>query len=201
MSHYEISDQDGQLLVRTARKMVTNFVNTGIKAELDDQVKSRFSFDAGVFVTITKHEELRGCIGYVLPTKLNKALPDAAISAATADPRFAPLHPSELDQVTFEVTILTPPKLIKTDDPQQIPSKIKVGRDGLIIKKGVYSGLLLPQVPKEYGWNEIEFLDHTCQKAGLWEGCWKDKDTLVYTFEGIIFREQTPGGAVARVTL
>jgi uncharacterized protein (TIGR00296 family) len=78
---------------------------------------------------------------------------------------------------------------------------IKVGRDGLIVKQGLYSGLLLPQVPVEYGWSEKEFLNHTCQKAGLPDNCWMDKKTKIFSFEGIIFKEIEPNGNVVRKTL
>ena len=80
-------------------------------------------------------------------------------------------------------------------------SKIKVGRDGLIIKHGFYSGLLLPQVPVEYGWNEEEFLEYTCEKAGLPKNYWKNPDTEIQKFEGIVFKEEKPNGVVIRETL
>jgi len=86
-------------------------------------------------------------------------------------------------------------------DPLEYPSKIKVGRDGLIVKSGFNSGLLLPQVPKEYGWNEEEFLGHTCEKAGLAKDYWKKKETKILKFEGIVFAEQSPGGSVLREKL
>ncbi|NDB52140.1 MAG: TIGR00296 family protein, partial [Nitrosopumilaceae archaeon] len=105
------------------------------------------------------------------------------------------------DSITFEVTILTPPEEITVDDNSKLPEKIKVGRDGLIIKQGRSSGLLLPQVPVEYGWNEQEFLSHTCQKAGLPSECWMQKQTRVYSFEGIIFKEEKPNGQVIREEL
>ncbi len=87
------------------------------------------------------------------------------------------------------------------DDPSKLVSRIKVGRDGLIVRQGFYSGLLLPQVPVEYGWTEEEFLSHTCQKAGLPNNCWKDKKTAVSSFEGVIFKEETPKGKITREKL
>jgi uncharacterized protein (TIGR00296 family) len=164
-------------------------------------MKSKFSFESGVFVTLNSEDDLRGCIGFPMPRRLDKALPEAAIAAASQDPRFSPVKPDELDKITFEVTILTPPAEIKVDDPQLLPTKLKVGRDGLLIKQGYHSGLLLPQVPVEYGWNEEEFLDFTCQKAGLPSDCWKDKQTKVFSFEGIVFKEEQPNGKVVREVL
>ena len=197
-----LSDSDGEKLVKTARAVVTEFLKTKNKMKLDKDFEESFSSNAGVFVTLNHKSNLRGCIGYALPDKkLYNALQEAAISAATEDPRFPSVAFEELDQITFEVTVLTPPQEIEVSDPQEYPSKVKVGRDGLIVKSGFNSGLLLPQVPKEYGWNEEEFLDHTCEKAGLPKEQWKEKDTKILKFEGIVFKEQTPGGSVVREKL
>ncbi|MEK0327599.1 MAG: TIGR00296 family protein, partial [Nitrosopumilus sp.] len=186
-----LSDSDGEKLVKTARAVVTEFLKTKNKMKLDKDFEESFSSNAGVFVTLNHKSNLRGCIGYALPDKkLYNALQEAAISAATEDPRFPSVAFEELDQITFEVTVLTPPQEIEVSDPQEYPSKVKVGRDGLIVKSGFNSGLLLPQVPKEYGWNEEEFLGHTCEKAGLPKEQWKEKDTKILKFEGIVFKEQ-----------
>lgn len=198
MASYNLSDHDGEILVQTVRKIVTEFVTNGRRLELDESLKSRFSFESGIFVTLNLQAELRGCIGFPMPRRLEQALPEAAIAAATQDPRFSPVKSTELDKITFEVTILTPPVELKADDPSQLPSKIKIGRDGLIVKQGYHSGLLLPQVPVEYGWNEEKFLDFTCQKAGLPSNCWQDKKTKVFSFEGIIFKEENPNGKIVR---
>ena len=201
MASSNLSDEDGTTLVQTARKIVTEFVKNGCRLELDEELKSKFSFESGIFVTLNIQDDLRGCIGFPLPRKLTDALPEAAIAAASQDPRFSPVKPDELDKIIFEITILTPPVEIEVDDPQQLPSKIKVGRDGLIVKQGYNSGLLLPQVPVECGWNEEEFLDFTCQKAGLPSNCWKDKQTKVFSFEGMIFKEKQPNGKIVRKDL
>lgn len=201
MKNYDLTDEDGTLLVQTARKIVTEYITKHSKLELDEKIKERFSFDAGLFVTLSVSSDLRGCIGFPMPRRLNNALVDAAIAASTEDPRFSPVTKEELDKITFEVTVLTPPVEIKVDDPSKLASHIKVGRDGLIVRQGFYSGLLLPQVPVEYGWTEEEFLSHTCKKAGLASNCWMDKKTLVSSFEGMIFKEETPKGKVIREKL
>jgi uncharacterized protein (TIGR00296 family) len=201
MTLYDISDENGKFLVSAARKIVTEFLNSGHKPKLDKDIESKLSFDAGIFVTLNLDDDLRGCIGFPLPKKLSQALPEAAIAAATEDPRFSPVEPHELDKITFEVTILTPPAEIIADDPQELLSRIKVGRDGLIIRQGYRSGLLLPQVPVEYGWNEEKFLEHTCQKAGLPSNCWKEKNAQIFSFEGIIFKEEKPNGEIIRKKL
>ena len=203
MTNYnQLTDSDGEKLVRMARTVVTEFLKTKNKMKLDKDFEEAFSSNAGVFVTLNHQSNLRGCIGYPLPDKkLFNALEEAAISAATEDPRFPPVTYEELDQIIFEVTVLTPPQEIDVSDPIEYPSKIKVGRDGLIVKSGFNSGLLLPQVPTEYGWNEEEFLGHTCEKAGLPKDQWKDKDTKILKFEGIVFKENSPHGKIEQVKL
>ena len=197
-----LSDLDGERLVKAARAVVTEFLKTKNKMKLDKDFEEAFSANAGVFVTLNHQSNLRGCIGYPLPDKkLFNALEEAAISAATEDPRFPSVTFEELDQITFEVTVLTPPQEIEVIDPLEYQSMIKVGRDGLIVKSGFNSGLLLPQVPIEYGWNEEEFLGHACEKAGLAKEQWKQKDTKILKFEGIVFKEQSPSGSVVRVKL
>ena len=98
----------------------------------------------------------------------------------------------------FEVTVLTPPMEIDVSDPMEYLTKIKVGRDGLIIRHSFYSGLLLPQVPGEYGWNVEEFLQHACHKAGLEKDFWKSGKAKIEKFEGIVFKEEIPNGEVVR---
>ena len=196
-----LSNDDGHTLVKTARMIVTQYLN-GTKPKLEKEFTDNFSFKSGVFVTLNTTLGLRGCIGYPLPDKsLFDALENAAISAATKDPRFPAVKSKELDSITFEVTILTPPKKVVVSKPEEYLSKIKVGRDGLIVKHGFYSGLLLPQVPIEYGWNEKEFLEYTCEKAGLPKNYWKNSETEIQKFEGIVFKEENPNGIVIREML
>ena len=197
-----LSNDDGHTLVKTARMIVTQYLKNGTKLKLEKEFTDNFSFKSGVFVTLNSTLGLRGCIGYPLPDKsLFNALEDAVISAATKDPRFPAVKSKELDSITFEVTILTPPKKVVVSKPEEYLSKIKVGRDGLIVKHGFYSGLLLPQVPIEYGWNEKEFLEYTCEKAGLPKNYWKNSETEIQKFEGIVFKEEKPNGIVIREML
>ena len=198
----ELSDDDGEKLVKTARKVVTDYLENGKLTELDSDFESRFFFNSGIFVTLNNQNGLRGCIGFPLPDKkLYDGLVDVAIAAATEDPRFSPVKVNELDEITFEVTILTPPVEIHVSNPEEYLSKIKVGRDGLIVKNSFHSGLLLPQVPNEYGWSEKEFLEHTCEKAGLPRNFWTNKNTKISKFEGIVFKEINPNGKVVREKL
>ena len=194
----EFSDSDGVELVKMARKAVTEFLRNDSKIS-DVTFDSKFNFSSGVFVTLNKQNSLRGCIGYPLPVKkLSEGLIDAAISAATQDTRFNPVTVDELDGIIFEVTVLTPPVEIKVKQSSEYLTEIKVGRDGLIIENAYTSGLLLPQVPTEYGWNVKEFLEHTCQKAGLEKEAWEDKETKISRFQGVIFKEKSSNGNVIR---
>jgi len=195
----QLSDSDGVVLVKTARKAVTKFLSNGNRMKLESDLEEKFSFNSGVFVTLNNPDGLRGCIGFPMPEKkLSHAIIEGAIAAAIEDPRFPSVKTNELNDIVFEVTVLTPPVEIDVSDPMEYLEKIKVGRDGLIIRHSFSSGLLLPQVPVEYSWNVEEFLQHTCEKAGLTRDTRKNESVKIEKFEGIIFKEETPNGAIAR---
>ena len=195
----QLSDSDGVFLVKTARKAVTEFLSNGNRIKLESDIEEKFSFNSGVFVTLNNPDGLRGCIGFPMPEKkLSHAIIEGAIAAATEDPRFPSVKTNELNDIVFEVTVLTPPVEIDVSDSMEYLKKIKVGRDGLIIRHSFSSGLLLPQVPVEYNWNVEEFLQHTCEKAGLSRDTWKNESVKIEKFEGIIFKEETPNGTIVR---
>ncbi len=197
-----LSEKDGEILVRTARSAVTEYLKTKKRLTLLEDFKSKFSYNSGVFVTLNKAEDLRGCIGFPTPErKLYQSLVDAAIASATEDPRFPPVRYEELSDISFEITVLTPPEEISVENTLEYPTKIRVGRDGLIVRWEFGAGLLLPQVPVEYGWSEEEFLNHTCEKAGAPQDCWKKKSTKILRFEGIVFKEASPNGKIVQVQL
>ncbi len=190
-----LSLEDGKKLVKYARSVIEKHV----KGEKIEDLEN-FEEKAGVFVTINLYpsHDLRGCIGIPEPVyPLRKAIKESAVSACH-DPRFPDLREEELDGIVIEVTVLTPPELMKCE-PTEYPKKIKIGRDGLMVEKGIYKGLLLPQVPVEYKWNEEEFLSQTCIKAGLPPDAWFDKDTKVYKFQGEIFAEKEPRGEIIKI--
>jgi len=202
INKFKISEEDGQILVKTARMIITEYLKNGSIKELEEQFQKDFSYNSGVFVTLKNPNGLRGCIGFPLPNKkLYSALKDSSLAAALEDPRFSPVTFEELDSITVEVTVLSPPLRIEVDDPKEYLSKIKIGQDGLIVKYGNNSGLLLPQVPMEYGWNEREYLENTCEKAGLHKDFWKKKEVEIYKFEGIVFKEKSPNGEIIREVL
>ncbi len=159
--------------------------------------------NCGVFVTLSSYPSmlLRGCIGFPEPIfSLASALIQAA-QYACHDPRFEDLREDELNSIVVEVSILTPPKEVLVSDPKLLPKTIKVGRDGLIASNGPYHGLLLPQVPVEYGWDEEEFLRQTCVKAGMTPDMWLDKDTKISSFQADVFTEEAPRGKAVRKEL
>ena len=200
---FNLSLKDGKFLVNLARKVVEEYLKSGKKLEPPEKIDEKFLQPCGVFVTINKicgeEKELRGCIGYPYPTTpLVKAIIDSAINSATQDPRFHPLSTRELNKVVFEISVLTPPQIIKAEKPSEYPQKIRIGQDGLIVERGIFKGLLLPQVPVEWKWNEEEFLCQCCIKAGLPPDCWLLNGTKIYKFQAIIFEEEKPGGEVKR---
>lgn len=180
---------DGTKAVRLARDAIIS-ETTGVPMNAFEE-----SGPSGAFVTIRKFPsgDLRGCIGYPEPVfPMNEAIVRSARSACH-DPRFPDLMENELDNVTVEVTILTVPERI-TSDPSQLVKDIIIGRDGLMIEHRGRRGLLLPQVPVEWNWNVIEYLQNLSLKAGLREDEWKN--STIYRFEGLIFHEKEPNGEV-----
>lgn len=203
---FQINQQEGKALVQLARNAVEEYLKTREHIKVPGDISEKLLQPCGVFVTINKirdgEKELRGCIGYPYPTSpLAEAVIDSAINSATQDPRFPPLSTRELDNVVFEVSILTPPEKIETKKSTEYPTKIKVGEDGLIVERGMYKGLLLPQVPIEWEWNEEEFLCQCCIKAGLPPDNWLIEGTKIYKFNAIIFEEEKPKGKVKLKTL
>ncbi len=182
-----VSEEDGALAVSYARNTLIKHICNTITESIT--LPRSFLEKKGVFVTLTKAGALRGCIGYPLPDMpLGSAIHDAALSAALQDPRFPPVRCDELPLIHIDITILTVPQIC-TVSPVERPSAVKVGTHGLIIRGYNRSGLLLPQVPVEWGWDTMTFLNQTCIKAGLPEKSWIDPSVELLTFEGQIFTE------------
>jgi len=198
-----ISISQGQYLVSLARQSIEGYLTTGKKI-MPSRAEGALSEKRGVFVTLEAHpgHELRGCIGYPLPIKeLALAVVDCALSAAFEDPRFSPVEKNELAKLVIEVSVLSVPEELRVKKPEEYLKKIKVGRDGLIIHYGYSSGLLLPQVPVEWNWNEEEFLCQVCEKAGLPRNMWQSPSAKISSFSAQIFSEKTPGGEVVQKKL
>ncbi|ATZ61252.2 MAG: hypothetical protein DDT33_00408 [Firmicutes bacterium] len=185
--------KDGELAIKLAREAIEGYLNE--RTTISPRLSGKFMEKRGVFVTLHK-EGLRGCIGQPYPDMfLGDAIVDSAISAAVRDPRFSPVQINELKEITIEITILAPPKLIEGKANER-PEKIQIGKHGLLVKFATLSGLLLPQVATEYRFDAKKFLSQTCIKTGLTPDMWLDERVNVYTFEGQIFAEVEPNGAV-----
>jgi uncharacterized protein (TIGR00296 family) len=199
-----ISDGEGEQLVRLARRAVEEYLNESIVVNFDNMYQ--FSQKAGVFVTLNyvsnNEEHLRGCIGFPIPDKkLYQSVIEAAIAAATQDPRFPPIGKEELANIIFEVSVLTSPEKINVQSPKEYQNHIKIGRDGLILRSEYGSGLLLPQVPVELKWDIDEYLANICYKAGAPPDTWLVPESQLYRFEATVYRESEPNGKIIKVEL
>jgi uncharacterized protein (TIGR00296 family) len=198
-----ISDEQGEQLVRLARRAVNKYLYESIIIDSDNL--DQFSQEAGVFVTLSslgknKEEHLRGCIGFPLPEKkLYRSVIEAAIAAAVHDPRFPPVDREELANIIFEVSVLTSPQKIEVQNTGDYKNHIRIGKDGLILKWRYGSGLLLPQVPVESNWNIDEYLENICYKAGAPLGIWLMPESQLYKFEAIVYKESEPNGKILKV--
>ncbi len=180
---FSLSDEEKRILLRVARESIKEHL-TGTKGNYPEPTDNLMT-KCGAFVTLHKHGNLRGCIGYVIPIKpLYETVKEMAVSSAFQDPRFPPLRKEEFESIEIEISALSPLRKITNIN------EIKVGTHGILIKKGYKSGLLLPQVATEQGWDLETFLTNTCYKAGLHGNCWKESDTEIEIFSAIVFSER-----------
>ncbi len=178
-------------LTKEEKRILLGIARRSLESFLKEKRVPRFEVDSetlkekrAVFVTLKKKGHLRGCIGRIVPdTPLYEAVSRVAIDSAVNDPRFVPVKYEELKDIEIEISVMTPFERVNNLD------EIEVGRHGLMIHKGFHSGLLLPQVPLEYGWDRKTFLEHLCYKAGLPPNAYKDKDTVIYKFSAEVFSE------------
>ena len=184
-----ISNGSGEFLLNLAKESIKYFLGNQKLMVKPTDYPTELDEDLGVFVTLNKKNNLRGCIGYAEPIKpAIDATMEVALAAAFNDPRFPEVSEKEFDDLEFEVTVLTKPELIEVAHYDQYLDEIEIGRDGLIIQKGYARGLLLPQVAVENAFTTEEFLDHTCMKAGISADSWMDESCDVYKFQGQIFK-------------
>lgn len=189
---------EGRKAVQMAREAIVSAFDKKVPGGTE-KLPLIFYEKRGVFVTLTLHGALRGCIGFPYPVMtLEKAIPEAARAAAFEDPRFLPLLKSDADAVSVEVTVLTEPERL-TCNFTEYAGKIVIGKHGLIVEYAENRGLLLPQVATENGFDAIEFLCQTARKAGMPPMSWKYGGN-VYTFEGQIFSETAPKGEIVEKT-
>ena len=180
----ELSDKQQIEMLRLARKTITDSLSIEYdpgKLDLDDEIYKNI---CGAFVTLHIKGSLRGCIGNIVGTKpVPETVAEMAKSSAFRDPRFNPLSKEEYNNIDIEISILSPIEIVND------VSEIVVGRDGVIISRGFNSGLLLPQVATEQGWDRDTFIEHTCHKAGLPGNAWTDPDTKIEKFSAQVFGE------------
>lgn len=179
-----MNESSKKYLLKIARESISSALY-GTEFSLKRESGADLVKKSGCFVTLTKRGELRGCIGYIEGIiELYIAVYRMARQAAFHDPRFPQIDITELSEIKIEISVLTPLESVKDKED------ILIGRDGLFIKKGFYSGLLLPQVAVEWGYDRDKFLQQTCLKAGLKTDCHKDDDTVIYKFSAEIFSEK-----------
>lgn len=176
---------DGQKLLKLARRSIETYFSDSYP---DTTEVEQYDTKQGLFCTLHKNNKLRGCIGFPTPVMpLYKAVIEAAHSAAFKDPRFPPVTEDEVKELHIELSILTVPELIQASTIDEYKQKIELGKHGLIIEHPYGSGLLLPQVPTEQGWNCDEYLQNICMKAGLPTDA--INDAKLYCFEAEIYSE------------
>lgn len=179
---FSIDINDQKALLKYARKVIEAALQHASRPEYP---ALSTTLRCGAFVTLRENASLRGCIGRMQSSDpLAQTIADMALAAAFEDPRFAPVTADELPYIEIEITLLSPLAPI-------LPDQVVVGRHGLLISAMGRSGVLLPQVPIEYGWDRETFLDQLCIKAGLPEGTWKSSHAQLYGFEGFIFSESS----------
>ena len=179
-----LNNKERNFLLRSARNAVKTYLETG-QREIMPTSNPLLKEGLGAFVTLHKGSELRGCIGLLESEQpLNETVCRMAIEAAVNDPRFPAVSLSELVGLKIEISILTKP--VKVSGPEAIV----MVRDGVIVRRGKFQGVFLPQVAEETGWDKEKFLSVLCaHKAGLPADAWKKEDTELYTFQAEVFSE------------
>ncbi|MGC8595638.1 MAG: AmmeMemoRadiSam system protein A [Candidatus Kryptoniota bacterium] len=179
-----LSHAEKKILLSIARRAIEAVVRDE-RYTPDDPGFDNLREKMGVFVTLHRNSELRGCIGYIESrAPLFETVAEVAAKSAVADPRFEPVSKDEVNSLDIEISVLSKPQ------PVMDTSEIKVGRDGLIMERGFHRGLLLPQVAVENQWTREEFLRYTCLKAGMPSDCYKDPGTKIYSFTALVFSEK-----------
>ena len=180
---FSLSTQEREILLQTARESIRSAL-TGETPRYPEPTENLLR-KSGAFVTLHKNGNLRGCIGHIIArSQLFSAVKALARSSAFEDPRFPPLELSEYEEIDLEISVLTP--MEKAASPEQV----EVGVHGVYIKAGPRSGVLLPQVPVEQGWNRRQYLTNLCYKAGLAGDCWAQPNAELYLFTAIVFGEK-----------
>ncbi|MEA3476131.1 MAG: AmmeMemoRadiSam system protein A, partial [Candidatus Cloacimonadota bacterium] len=175
----KLSPSDKEYLLNLARRSIEYYLDNKEIIKPEKPESKILNEDRAVFVTLTRNHNLRGCIGQLMAQMpLYQAVAEMAVSAAFQDYRFNPVKRNELKDISIEISVLTPMKRVKSID------EIKMGRDGVYVKKGMRTGVFLPQVAEETGWDKKTFLENLCShKAFLPKDAYLDKDIEIYIFQ------------------
>jgi AmmeMemoRadiSam system protein A len=180
----DLTPERQQILLKLGRDTIKSYITDQEIPEFDSE-DPQLNRLAGAFVTIKQDGELRGCIGHTrADTPLYQVIQEMAVAAATQDPRFPPLTGAELEEISIEISVLSPmQRIAELED-------IEIGTDGLLLNHYGHQGIFLPQVPVEQGWGRQEYLSNLCLKAGVMTGCWKENPTI-YKFSAIVFSDES----------
>lgn len=179
-----LTDGERKALLKLARDTIAQYLKNGLRAPLPE-AKGILGEESGAFVTLHKKGQLRGCIGNMIGRgPLVETIQEMAIAAATQDPRFKRVSEDELKDIDIEISVLSPMRRIKD------VNEIEVGTHGILMRRGMYQGVLLPQVATEWGWDRDTFLANTCLKAGLPTEAWRDPETVIEIFSAEVFGEK-----------
>jgi uncharacterized protein len=184
MADQPLSAEEKKTLLAVARQTILDHLQKG-KIEKVKPATEALAQQGGAFVSLHQHGTLRGCIGtFVSKHPIVVTVQEMAVSASQHDPRFDAVCADELGTIDIEISVLSPLR------PIQDVAEIEVGKHGIYITRGYHSGVLLPQVATEYGWDRETFLDHTCVKAGLKPGAWREPGTRIEIFDAQVFGEK-----------
>jgi uncharacterized protein (TIGR00296 family) len=197
---------EGRLLIKIARDVVAEICNGNYEVEIPRRIPEKLKKKMGAFITLNQFYEKENfveeivCVGYPVPLKpVIKIVVDSAINAAIRAKALNKLNAHLLNNVTFDLHILTPLRLINVDKVADYPKMLNIGLDGLFIEFYFYKSILLPQIPVENGWDEVDFLCQGCLLAGLPMDSWLRKDIKIYKFQTQLFKELEPGGTVVKI--
>lgn len=184
-----LSEEDKKFLLSLARQTLNSYLKDGKKPEVNAKLNEKLKKVQGCFVTLDSNGQLRGCIGHILPQEeLYNCVIDNAVNAAVNDHRFKPVAYEESKSLGIEVSVLTVPKKLSYDSPEELLSKLRPMVDGVVIKSGWHQSTYLPQVWDSFP-NKESFLSSLCVKGGASSDCWKDLNTEVYTYQANVFHE------------
>jgi uncharacterized protein len=186
MSGNELSDEQKKTILKLARDTITRYAASGKKVKIPEDLPDYLKTNSGAFVTLHKEDMLRGCIGtFIGEGDLYSTIINMAVCAGWKDPRFPSLEEKEIELLEIEVSVLSPLREIKDIN------EIGIGKHGIYITGDYSSGVLLPQVATEYGWDTETFLENTCLKARLSPDAWQSKNVRIDIFSAQVFRETT----------